>query len=405
VTRMGCDSAQGSRSPRFVHVMGADAYGVASCECELLAELARRGFDAQLVVYERSGGTSSTGSRLPRAGVPVWSVPFARLPRWCRPRLAFRLLDLVRLNRALRVCSPDLIHSHSLLGFLAALPLRLVRGVPIVATIHGLLGRWDWEEGIYRVLAAAATRAVVLKDDDRQVIARLASGRRIVSLRNGINVEAWAESAREASDLRRDLEIPESAFVIGLAGRLSAEKRQDVFLEEMIGHDWEGPIETHVLLAGEGNLAERISTVSRAGGFGKHVHMLGYRNDMPRVYKSVDVLALPSLRDTQPMVVLEAMACGVPVVAAAIGGVPDLLAEGAGLLVPPDRLDLMSELVRSLRDDPDRRRDIARAGRRRVSEWFDVRIVCSDYVDRLLVPLCRGRKWLDVGSSEEAFDA
>lgn len=396
--------AHNSRRARLVHVMSADAYGVASSESELLAELVRRGFDVQLVVYDRSENTPSAEPRLTAAAVPVWHVPFARLSRWCRPRLAFRLFDIARLHRALRARSPDLIHSHSLLGFLAALPSRLFWGIPVVATIHGVLGRWDWEESIYRVLAAAATRAVVLKDADRRVVARFGGGRRLVSLCNGIDVDSWAASVRGTSDLRRDLRIPEGAFVVGLVGRLSEEKRQDEFLEEMAGHDWGGPVETHVLVAGEGRLVERISAVSREGGFVRHVHMLGYRDDMPRVYRTIDVLALPSIRDTQPMVVLEAMACGVPVVAAAIGGLPDLLGEGAGVLVESERLDLMSELMRTLRDDPDRRRELAEVGRRRVAERFDVRIVCSDYIDRVLVPLRFRRTPHRRGSSEEAVN-
>lgn len=379
-----------ARPRRIVHVVGEDAYGVAGSVAELLGELAQRGHDVRLVVYGR-GEEFFTHSRLAELAF-LHHVSVAPLPRWCKPRALFRVPDLVRLHRTLRRSSADLIHCHDLFGLLAALPLRILCRAPVVATVHGLIGPGDVDEGVYRALAAAASRTVVLKDADRRAVSRMGGSGRAVSVANGIDADRWARSVAACDDLRCSLAIPQDAFVIGLVGRLSAEKRQDAFLTAMRGYNWTCPVETHILVAGEGPLSARIVEASRDGGFERHVHPVGYCPDIARVYKTLDVLVLPSSVDSQPMVVLEAMACGVPVVATAVGAVPQMLEKGAGRLVLPGRLDLLPKLLSELRDDPGSRRALTLAGRCRIKERFDIRIVANDYEERLYGPLWTGRE-------------
>ena len=374
--------------PVIVHVMVEDAYGVASSESELLAELVHQGFEVHLIVYDSSH--TDPAHELPRlvhAGIPIQRIPFFRPPRWVHPKLLFRVSDFVRVYKALRTTQADLVHCHSLMGFAAALLLRIQHKRPIVATFHGLMSHVNLWDGLYRLLASAADRTVVLKDVDYHAIRRIAGTARLVRLHNGIDVEHWEKEISMCTDLRSELGIPKAAFVVGLIGRVSPEKRQQEFFEALARYDWHGPVDTHVLVVGEGPSSDRLAAVSRELGFDSFVHFLGYRNDMPRSYKTLDVLVLPSLRDSQPMVVLEAMACEVPVVATAVGGIPEMLSGGAGVLVPHNRLDAIPDVLKNLRDSPKRRRQLALAGHRRVVEHFHVRDICRAYVQGVYLPL------------------
>src|SRR5262249_34579054 len=146
-------------------------------------------------------------------------------------------------------------------------------------------------------------------------------------------------TAEERAAARTALGIAESVWVVAFVGRLAPEKAPEVLLRAAEGLD------VVVLLAGDGPLRTHLEREARSGA----ARFRGFVPEVGRVLAAADVLALPSRTEGLPMAVLEAMGAGVPVVASAVGSLPEVLAEGAGLLVPPGEVEALREALRRIR--------------------------------------------------------
>jgi glycosyltransferase involved in cell wall biosynthesis len=139
-------------------------------------------------------------------------------------------------------------------------------------------------------------------------------------------------------------------------------------------------------LAGEG--PERAAIERRIGerGLGERVRLLGTvpHAELLGMYRDgrVDCVVLPSLHEGLSVALVEAMAHGVPVIATAVGGVPELLEDGAGILVPPSDADALTEALTRVLGSPTLRAELAHAGRRRVEAEFEVHAIASELVRR-----------------------
>jgi len=170
------------------------------------------------------------------------------------------------------------------------------------------------------------------------------------------------------------LGIPPDAFLIGVVARLEPEKGHRYLLEAMpaivnaVPNAW-------LLLAGEGSQTDalRAQASSLPLAAGQRVVIAGFQTDIEAVTQALDVAVLPSLREAQGLALLEAMAARRPVVASAVGGIPETIRDGMdGLLVPPaDPAALAAAVIRLARDAELRDR-LAASGRRRVEERFSV---------------------------------
>ena len=181
----------------------------------------------------------------------------------------------------------------------------------------------------------------------------------------GGELPARVPGARDRA--RHALGIPAGAAVIGVVGRLTYQKAPEDFLS-MIGRlSRVGVVGVWV---GGGELAEHISRLARAQPAGRII-LAGERADVPEILPAFDVFVLPSRYEGLPTAVVEAMVCGIPVVATAVNAVPDVVVPGeTGLLVPPRRPDLMADAVRYLLDRPAVAVRMADTARARLGERF-----------------------------------
>ncbi|MGC8827667.1 MAG: glycosyltransferase, partial [Anaerolineae bacterium] len=131
-----------------------------------------------------------------------------------------------------------------------------------------------------------------------------------------------------------------------------------------------------VLLVGDGPLEESLRRFVQDAGLGRWTAFAGYREDIPRLLAGADIYVLPSLSEGMPRSILEAMAMELPVIASDIRGCRELVVDGeTGLLVPPADADALAEALRRLAGDADLQRKMGEAGRRRVQQEFDERLV------------------------------
>ncbi len=189
---------------------------------------------------------------------------------------------------------------------------------------------------------------------------------------NGIDVDAMDRALRLSAVRRETLGIAPDDFVIGCVSRWDPVKRFEVLLEAVRLLAGRIP-RLALLMVGGGGEEERIRTMAGEAGLSERVIFTGFLGNPSRVYGILDLYVATSLKEGLPLAPLEAMAAGLPIVATDVPGHRDVVArDHTGLLVPPEDAPALAEAIASLAAQPERRRLMGEAGRRRVQEHFAV---------------------------------
>ena len=311
------------------------------------------------------------------AGLEVIIEPTLRRP--IDPRRDLRAMGA--LSALLRRRSFDVAHTHTAkAGVLGRMSSRHA-GVPrIVHTYHGFAFH-EFQSRAQRSAYVAIERQLGRITDVALCVGtgvaveavrrRLVAPERIRTIGVAVEGSAGAEpparrpGARDRA--RRALGIPAGATVVGTVGRLTYQKAPADFLA-MISHL--GPAGVVGAWVGGGELAGHVSRLASAQPPGRVV-LAGERADVPELLPAFDVFVLPSLYEGLPTAVVEAMVCGIPVVATAVNAVSDVVVPGeTGFLVPPRRPDLMASTVRYLLDHPAAAARMADTARARLGDRF-----------------------------------
>ena len=292
------------------------------------------------------------------------------------------LLRLVRMARAWR---PDVIHSHMVHANLMARALRLLAPVPaLVSTIHNI-----YEGGRLRMAAYRFTNALV----DHMTIVSQAAANRFIADRivpaglltvvpNGVDTEQIRyvpPGTREA--VRASLGLGDE-FAWLAVGRFEVAKdypnmlRAFARLRERHG-------DAILLIVGRGSLQPETERLAAELGLGPSVRFLGVRDDVPRVMSAADAYVMSSAWEGMPMVLLEAAAAALPIVATAVGGNHEVVVEGtSGFLVPPqDSEALAAAMARLAELPPAERRAFGERGHEHVRRHYGLERVADRWED------------------------
>jgi glycosyltransferase involved in cell wall biosynthesis len=206
---------------------------------------------------------------------------------------------------------------------------------------------------------------------------KYAGDARTVKIDNGVDVTRFSGSISR-DDAKIALSLGKRP-VVGFVGRLTSDKGVSYLLRSARLLKDQG-VELEVLIVGEGDFSRALHDEAVHLGIAEQVRFLGRREDMPRVYAAMDVLVLPSLKEAFPMVVLEAMAAGIPVIATRVGDVPYILNEGeCGVLVEQENALALSDAIRNLIGDQAAMRRVALSGQRRARERFSSEAMATRY--------------------------
>ena len=275
----------------------------------------------------------------------------------------------------------DLIHTHgyksNIYGILAARAAR----IPIIATCH------NWPAStlplrlysiLDRVLLRKANHIVAVSENVRERLRRFAiSPRKITVIQNGVDTRRFASGQPV---LRHELNLG-GRTIIGVVGRLSSEKGHK-FLLRAAPRLIEEFSTIALVFIGSGPEQPALESLARELNLQDHVFFAGFRQDMPDVYASLDIFALPSLEEALPLTVLEAMAAGLPILASNVGDIGKIIVSGvSGLLVEPGSADeLYGALAQLLRDSA--LRDALRANARAtVNSSSSVQRMAAQYLE------------------------
>jgi 1,2-diacylglycerol 3-alpha-glucosyltransferase len=287
------------------------------------------------------------------------------------------------LSDALDRFRPDIIHSHHpyLLGMTALRKARK-REVPLIFTHHTLYERYTHyvpgnSPTMARFVIELATRYANLTDHvfaPSESVASLIRERGVTVpvsvVPTGVEMERFENGNGRAQRWR--LGVPDDAFVVGHVGRLAEEKNLG-FLAVAVRDFLMATANAYFLVVGRGPATEEITGTFSSSGLGDRIRVLGVLNgaDLRDAYHAMDVFAFSSKSETQGMVLTEAMAAGVPVVALDASGVRELVQDGEqGRLLPEEDSQAFSAALQWVRDLPPAERiRLSSSARQRAREW------------------------------------
>lgn len=288
----------------------------------------------------------------------------ARLPYTVLGRT--RRFDL-RAWRRLRMLAThaDVLHSHKLGSNVWGALLTRRTGVPLVAHEHNFSGGSSRARALLDrgwVAPAACYVVCVSESVAQRQRAHGVPSNKLVVLPNAVRLD----QAVSREHARRELDLPAGARVVGVVGRLRPEKGHDLALRAFARMPRDS--DTLLCIVGDGPETARLHALARELDVEAHVHWVGERRDAARLAAAFDVALISSQWEGLPLAALEALAAGVPLVATAVGALPQLAEGGAAVVVPPGDADaLATELERQLAD-PDAAATLGAAGRARVAD-------------------------------------
>jgi len=346
------------------------------------------GWDTVLLHGEPGPGEGSMQAIADQLGVERVVLPAMtrELGRHDARSLAECRRELVRLR-------PDVVHTHAAkAGAVGRVAARLARAPAVVHTFHGHVLRGYFgprKERAFRLiergLARACDRIVAVSDEVRDDLVELhvASAAKIDVIPVGFDMRRLSVPPERHAELRgalrRELGLPDDALVVTFVGRVVPIKRADRFLAAALELRDSG---AQFVVVGDGEALADVRSSDAARTLDDRVLFTGYRADVAAIYHASDVVVLTSDNEGTPVSLIEAAACGVPVVGTDVGGVRSVVQDGVtGYVVPPDA-SLVAARIATLLDDGPLRARLGAAGRERVQARYAAERLAADH-DRL----------------------
>jgi len=342
-----------------MHVMeivsGLQINGAVQHCAQLSRELARRGHKVTVLCQP--------GARIAEllADDPV-DVMFSSMKR-------FPPKELRRVASEIRRRGVQVMHTHMSRAHFFGVLLRWFAGVPSVATAHSQHFQLHWMFNDLVIAVSDATRRY-----QRRV--NLVRSSRIVTIHNFVPpLPEVADPAASRREIRASLGVPDDALLLGIVGTLLPIKGH-LYLIRALPKVLAAVGDVRLAIVGREELkeyGEMLRAEANRLGVAKQIVWTGHRSDVPTLMSALDLYVAASLEETLSMVALEAMTAGVPVLATAVGGLPECVVHGeTGLLVKPGDSDALADALVELLRDPARRQAMGAAGRRRVHDHFSI---------------------------------
>lgn len=375
----------------------------------LTAGLDSRGYQTLLVAGSENEAEGSMLDFALSHGVKPTVIPeivtaFSLVPR--DGKALWKLYWLMRKER------PHIVHTHTAkAGFLGRLAARL-SGVPVVVhtfhghVLHGYYGPVKNQvlRRVEQSLAWATDRLVTVSEQVKNDLISygVAQAEKISVVPLGFDLDPFLNSQAQQGEFRREMSLSQEHKLIGIVGRIFPIKNHALFLDAAAMIAARDSVARFVIV-GDGVLRQRLENQARELGIGDRVLFTGWRRDLPRIYRDLNLLVVSSDNEGTPVSAIEAMAAGCPVVATRVGGLPDLIDDHkTGRLVPPRDADALASAVLDLLQSPHTARELGRNAQEFVRQRFTVRRLLSD-MDHLYTELLE-EKAIDIPATER-FEA
>lgn len=357
---------EGTRVLMFIQSL---ELGGSETQCvEVACQLAREGYSVTVGCLWIGGPLEK---KLAQAGVRcvVFPVPGTLL----RPNAILQMLKLAAFIRRERF---SVVHTNDLYSNLFAIPAAWLARVPVILSSRRDMSRWWWytptRRKILRRIQGLSTRVLVNSEAVRQDLITRDDfdPKRIVVVHNGIDLEKFSRPHAEGRQLLPGVPC-DSKTIVMVANMHTGAKGHGDLIEAARTVRERFP-EARFLLAGDGEMRPFFEHQVRALGLAEMFVFLGHRTDIPQLLACCDIGVLASKSEGLPNAVLEYLAAGLPVIATAVGGVPEIIEnEVHGLLIPPEKPAALASALLRLLEEPQLRANLGKAGQERVRTKFN----------------------------------
>ena len=358
---------------RILHTEWSDGWGGQERRIvNEMAGLAARGHELWLVTRAQC----RIRAEAERRGIPVLTLPLAGR---ADPRSIFPLARLLRRERI------EIVNTHSGVdSWVGGLAARLARVPVLLRTRHlNLPLKRNWVNFVHYLPDRVITCGEAMR---RQLIEHHGfPSRQVVSIPTGIDFAAFAPK-RTRVETRRALGIADDAFLILMVGVIRGVKRHALAVQAL--HRLIPQLErARLVLAGDGPMRPDTKRLARELGIADKVYFLGQRDDVADLMGAADALLLTSRSEGVPQAVTQALGLGLPVIATAVGGVPELIEhQRTGLRVPPEDVEAITAALMRIARDPAGASRLGAQGREHVLAHFSLEAML-DKTEALLTGL------------------
>ncbi|GEM_PF-999865 len=335
----------------------------------LLARALDKKYFNATVVLKSGGNLGAFTEELEEDGIAVHPV---------KMDLPYSLADFILVTEHIRALSPHIAHINmpgpydGQMGILAPLS-RLAGAQRVVVTEHlpmveklwkrAALKRlsYNWVDRVITVCRANVTYLLEKQNVDSS---------KISVVQNALPLDFGTGDAGRRKRARNELDLPEEAVAVCIVGSLIERKGHALLIESLVSIR---DLPWRLVVIGEGMERGRCESMLARAGLGDRALFSGFlsRSDVERLLPGMDILAMPSFIEASPYAVLEAMACGLPVVASRIFGIPEVALDGeTALLVDPGNKDELSSALKHLIENEELRRRLGENGRKRFENNF-----------------------------------
>ena len=360
---------------RILHLISSTGYdGAENMASELIKQLAIMGVRNHIGVFYNQGKSNKDILSVISDHVEN-SVVFP-----CRGKLDVRTVML--LHNYIKENNVDIIHSHKYKTNLYSLLASLGRDCKLVSTCHNWLGdsvKMRFYEGLDKRILKRFDAVVGVSNEVAGKLIRHVEKSKIIKIDNGIDITRYCRT-KEKNESKKMLNL-EGKNVVGFIGRLSSEKGVTFLIDAVHNLVVKG-MDITALIVGDGEFGQTLKDYAHSLGISDRIIFTGRRDDTPQIYSALDVFILPSLREAFPMVILEAMASSVAVVATKVGDIPVIIEDGVtGILVDPGDADAISKSVGELLLNKEKAENIGKAGLKNVQQKYSSLIMAHKYTD------------------------
>jgi len=358
----------------------------------LAADFVKRGMQATVLMPE-TGPLAVFKANLEKAGVKVKyfcqghkevsgnETILDKLKSFCSG-VILNIKGLYSLFKCFLAEKPDILHLNLHFPFAVglsfpALIMKLFWKIKIVSTEHYPVEKPRARLVFFRLMAKKIfsifiDKIITVSEISKECLLKYykMNAGKIAVIYNGVDIDEFT-TRNISSQIKIQIGLKEDNILIGVIGVLVERKGQEWFLKSI-----PGVIERHpalkVILVGEGSYKQKLQSTVNELHLNDRVLFLGFRNDIENIIQALDLIVVPSLHDPFPLVALEAMACGKPVIASAVDGLKEIITDGQeGFLVPPLEPEVLSEKINYILEQDSKK--YGDKGRRKVVEKFSLR--------------------------------
>lgn len=290
----------------------------------------------------------------------------------------FNLSTLCRLIQIFKQEKPDIVHTYLFTADCYGRLAAKLAGVRVIVSSVRNIDLWQkWHHRLAEKILAYWTDKIIVNAGAIQaylIDERKIHPDKVTTVHNGIDLKRFL-NLRSRQETRREFNIPREALLVGMVGRFSEQKDYDTFFEATE----EITDLVYFVAVGDGPLLNGLRSTVHSPQLKERIIFTGLRRDTPDLINAMDICILSSHYEGCPNVILEYMACSKPVIASDVGGCAELVINGkTGFIVPHRKPKELSDKIISLVKDAELRKKMGQEGRRRVEEFFDVKVMAKN---------------------------